>query len=65
MDQDIALAAIRDIVEGPQPQTGDDHTDPYCRLIELVAGLDQWISRGGALPRAWQHHSYIRMTEKE
>jgi len=23
------------------------------RLVELVEALDEWISKGGALPRAW------------
>ena len=24
-----------------------------CRLAELVESLDEWIRKGGALPRAW------------
>lgn len=46
MDPNATLAAIREI-------TGrDEHADP--ELAELVDALDQWLSKGGFLPAAWQ-----------
>ena len=66
MDQDVALDAIRDIVEGPELDFGEDGwsdedivniLDQRARLIELISGLDRWLSRGGALPSKWAKHS--------
>lgn len=33
----------------------EDYIDPgdALELIELMAALDEWISKGGALPKAW------------
>jgi hypothetical protein len=64
MDPDGNLSEQREIVgrllaafDGADPDTGEwqpDADDVY-RLTELSEGLDGWLSRGGALPRAWQH----------
>lgn len=43
MDPDATLAEMREAYA-----TGD-----YERCAELADALDQWISRGGFLPREW------------
>ncbi len=64
MDPDGNLTEQREIVgrllaafDGADPDTGEWQPDPddVYRLTELSEGLDGWLSRGGALPRAWQH----------
>lgn len=64
MDPDGNLNEQREIVGrllaafvGGDLETGEWHPDPddVYRLTELSEALDGWLSRGGALPRAWQH----------
>lgn len=47
MDPDEALKRIRALYDA-------DH-DSYTaeELIDLIQGLDEWLSRGGFLPKAW------------
>ena len=51
MDPNAALDEIRQLVE---PHKRDD------RLAELIAALDEWLCKGGALPVEWS-----LMQEKE
>jgi hypothetical protein len=46
MDPNEALARIR-------AELANGHTDPD-RLVESVAALDGWLSKGGFPPSAWQ-----------
>lgn len=50
MDPNEALRRIRELV-----RPGAERDDPDgSELSELVAGLDEWLSRGGFLPEAWR-----------
>jgi hypothetical protein len=42
------LALANAIVEDDQPSLED-----VMRLAELIHDLNDWLTRGGALPRAW------------
>ena len=58
MDPNAALKEIREIVKNadkPNPLKGiyEEHAE-FSRLIDLIDGLDGWISKGGFLPRDWQ-----------
>lgn len=48
MDPDAALANIRAIIASENADAWIDE------LVEAIDALDQWISRGGFLPSAWQ-----------
>jgi len=39
--------------EENQRRAGDNHDTGGYELAELFVALDEWISRGGFLPRAW------------
>jgi hypothetical protein len=51
MDPNDALAEMREIAKADQSEYHDD----IHRLCELFIGLDEWITRGGFLPEAWDH----------
>jgi len=56
MDPNAALDEIRasyrafDLVF-----TDEGRVDIAGRLVDLVQGLDEWLSKGGFLPSAWTH----------
>ena len=56
MDPDANLAEQRRLRKKMQAQF-DAGANPNWmdvqRLVELVAALDDWISKGGSLPKAW------------
>lgn len=52
MDPDAALEEVRRIVARADAE-GTDIVEDYNRLIDLIDGLDQWISRGGFMPKVW------------
>ena len=60
MDPNAALAKIRTIlIEGRSDESGDPASSPLSparteELLEAVADLDEWLSKGGFLPDAWQ-----------
>lgn len=60
MDPDVNLEEQRKLaarlIAQIDSEPADDviDLDDVDRLIELVQALDQWISRGGFLPQAWQ-----------
>ena len=58
MDPNAALAEIREIISGYDPDS-DEH-DEAGRLVDLVEGLDDWLSKGGALPEAWRHERHYQ-----
>ncbi len=51
-DQNLydVLKEARDVLENP-----DHNSDTALRLAELVLGLHEWLTRGGAKPKEWQH----------
>lgn len=61
-EQRRLAARITDAIDGAEEHDGElrdvgalnDIADAANRLAELVTALDQWIARGGALPKAWQ-----------
>jgi len=61
MDPDVALHNVRTALEKVQNDL-DTHSlidyDNVIELIEHLAALDGWLSKGGFLPSQWQ-------TEKE
>jgi len=52
MDPDATLAALRELIGlyNSGQATGAD-TD---RIVDLSQALDEWFTRGGFLPAAWQ-----------
>lgn len=54
MDPNATLAALRALVRQVQAtENGDAHADTAERMAELFSALDQWLCRGGFLPRVW------------
>jgi len=49
MDPDVCLKEIREILAPEREWSPDDMQE----LADLVRGLDEWISKGGALPWPW------------
>jgi hypothetical protein len=54
MDPNAALKEIREIVKDPDSNLDSGRVGTLSRLIDLIDGLDGWISKGGFLPRDWQ-----------
>jgi hypothetical protein len=36
------------------PEQQERHAEIACRLAELVQALDEWIMKGGFLPKEWR-----------
>jgi hypothetical protein len=58
MDPDANLEEQRRIVEALKgiDLSADDEMNEAERLVVLVESLDEWLSKGGFLPQAWQRH---------
>lgn len=54
MDPNAALKKIRDLVETMDGQPDEMIVGMAEELAVLVQGLDEWLSKGGFLPKAWQ-----------
>lgn len=57
MDPDANLAEQRQLIAEMQHEidmTGNCDATKTERLLELVEALDEWIAKGGFLPKAWQ-----------
>lgn len=50
MDPDVVLCELRGMVTDSDP----DNAARSRRYAELVGALDDWLSNGGSLPKAWQ-----------
>ena len=51
MDTNATLASIRRLAE----EVGAESEEPLALgLAELIQDLDEWLSRGGFLPLAWE-----------
>lgn len=55
MDPNANLERIRVLVRNALRGDGDD--DETAELADLVEGLDEWLSAGGFLPKAWERRS--------
>ena len=53
MDPEETLAELRRIAATYDEPSIEDR-DAY-RMAELFRGMDEWLSKGGFLPRAWGH----------
>lgn len=51
MDPDAAVRRIREIINN-YDKASDEH-ELASELVDLVSGLDQWLSKGGHLPYQW------------
>lgn len=62
MDPDANLTELRERVDDlqeylerqPVTHLTADRRDDVERVLDLFAGLDQWLSGGGFLPTAWR-----------
>jgi hypothetical protein len=58
MDPDLVLAQARSAVEEYDPETppGDDVDNDATRetIVEAFIHLDEWLAKGGFLPKAWE-----------
>jgi len=51
MDPNAALLLIRQLAA--RCETADEQSEDFTRLVDLIQGLDGWITNGGFLPTAW------------
>lgn len=56
MDPNATLRRIRELVKELQEPEGDGYdTDTLTEeLTELVSSLDNWLTKGGFLPKQWE-----------
>ena len=56
MDPDEALKRLRELTQNVLrlAELGEDNAELGVELAEQVEALDEWISKGGFLPKAWQ-----------
>lgn len=56
MDPNATLAEIRGLLMSLEDGLSvDSALDAHERMADLVEALDEWLTRGGILPSAWQH----------
>lgn len=54
MDPDVALERMREIVTDYDHYDNDDRRNTACsELVDIVSGIDDWMSKGGYAPTAW------------
>lgn len=61
MDPNATLHAIREFCRAIAPE---EDSDDVLNLIEHVKALDEWLSRGGAMPDEW-NPDYTRGADPE
>lgn len=56
MDPDAALAKLRELLDGAtvDAKSDDELWEIVHEAVDVFAGLDNWISKGGYLPKEWQ-----------
>lgn len=67
MDPNEALKTIRTFTENIGLLDYDNPReirDALLELAEAVAGLDEWLSKGGFLPDAWQGPGFRVLDER-
>lgn len=60
MDPNATLARLRRAVDGIEAvaaNPAEDWSGELIDVLEHVAALDEWISRGGFLPQGWSGRS--------
>ena len=60
MDPDACLSEIRSIVHHADDVDPDVVEGLFDRLVDLVDGMDTWMSRGGHPPKPWQPADPLR-----
>lgn len=61
MDPDMTLRLMRDYIRRVRDSVQGEGTDPDIlrieadQLAEYADALDQWLSKGGFLPKDWAH----------
>jgi hypothetical protein len=53
MDPNAALAEIRTLIHEAREATGPHAEAALNEMSEYFEGLDEWLSKGGFLPAAW------------
>jgi len=54
MDPNATLQMLRDLLGGDSSGKSDFHKkNAWMEAEELFQALDDWLSKGGALPKAW------------
>lgn len=53
MDPNAALAQIRELTDKAS-RYGELSDSETNLLVDLVEGLDGWLSKGGSLPEPWE-----------
>ena len=56
MDPNAALEEIRALVSRIGTPASEPASADALRLVELVEGLDTWITCGGFPPQSWASH---------
>lgn len=66
MDPDDALTQIRELITKHQTSGEEMSTSDAADLVELIDGLDEWLTKGGFLPTEWNAlRSPLRTTSTE
>lgn len=60
MDPDACLSEIRSIVHHADDVDPDVLEGIFDRLVDLIDGMDTWMSRGGRPPKPWQLADLLR-----
>jgi len=50
VDPDVALKELRELTNKGMDLSDDE----IERVVELFQGLDNWVSKGGYLPKEWR-----------
>jgi hypothetical protein len=60
MDPNAALERLRELIAiNVRAETDSFKSELADDICEVLEGLDQWLSRGGFLPKAWNRCSAI------
>lgn len=59
MDPNSTLAEIRSLL------SKSDDLEALSELPDLIEGLDNWLSRGGFLPREWENNKTNSIWDQE
>jgi hypothetical protein len=66
MDPNAALEELRKLIAeaaASSSETTDEIVDRLDTIAELVHALDEWLSRGGFLPAAWNYARKITVPD--
>lgn len=57
MDPNANLEELRKLIEAYALGNGEIDAADVVRAFELMDALDEWLSKGGFLPKAWERSS--------